>query len=225
MPTLSPPVPRRECDHGVVSTPPTDAPGKIAGSTADKHRKRLLSYSTKNMIYSVLAVVALTFVWWSFSYQPDESMRRPAEVEPAADFAAREVDWPVWSPVGLPEAWRPTTVSFGTVEGVPDWRQGWVSPATEYVALQQALDPPGAWSESVLAGLEEQEPVSLDGPLGEQEWTVWTGVNDNDEREVALVLAPAPEQAATTIVHGTADVAEMRTFVQALEVIEPTATR
>ncbi len=184
--------------------------------------KRLLSYSGKNMVYSLLAVLALAFAWWSIMPNPEQSQRRPAEVEQAADFASRQAGWPVWSPVGLGAGWTASTVSFATVDGVPDWRQGWVSPAQEYVALQQAVDPTDVWSTSVLEDKTEQAPLTLDGPAGRQEWMVWTGMDHNDVPVVALVREPTAEQPATTIVHGTADIPEMTSFVDALEVIEPT---
>jgi hypothetical protein len=204
-----------------VSTPSTPAPSATPPTSEDARRKRLLSYSSKNMIYSMLAVLVVAFAWWSLMPNPDEPQRRPAEVEQAAGFAAREADWPVWSPVGLPETWSGTSVSYATIDGVPTWRMGWVSPQTEYVALRQTVDPPESWSGEVLRDLEQQGPVALQGPAGEQDWDVYTGVDRNGVPEVALVLAPTPDQPATTIVHGTADVPEIAVFVEALEVAEP----
>lgn len=205
-----------------MSTSSTDARVAPAQSSDDKRRKRLLSYSSKNMIYSLLAVVALAFAWWSITPNPEQSQRRPAQVEEAADFASRQAGWPIWSAVGLGSGWTASTVSFATADGVPDWRQGWVSPTQEYVALQQAVDPADGWSTSALEDKTEQVPLTLDGPAGPQEWVLWSGVDRNDVPVVALVLEPTAEQPATTIVHGTADIPEMTTFVNALEVIEPT---
>lgn len=220
--TLSPLAHRGECDHGRVSTAPTQAPSAPPESGEDKRRKRLLSYSNTNMIYSMLAVVALAFAWWALMPNPPDAQRRPAEVEQAADFASRQADWPVWSPVGLGGEWSPTIARFGATEGVPDWRQNWVSPLQQSVVLQQADGEPDAWISANLDGLTEQPALALGSPGGEQEWAVWTGVNDNDEREVALVLEPTADQPATTVVSGTADIPEMTTFVDALEVVEPT---
>lgn len=182
----------------------------------------MLSYSTKNMIYSLVAVLALAFAWWSIMPNPTESGRRPAEIAQESDYAARQADWPIWSPAGLGEGWTPTVARFGSTDGVADWRQSWVSPLTQYVALQQAVDPTEEWTQEVLAGLQEQEGLTLDTPVGPQDWAVWTGVNANDEREVALVLQPPTDHPALTIVSGTADIPEMTTFVESLALVLPT---
>lgn len=204
-----------------MSTHPTPAAPAAAPTSEDKRRKRLLSYSSKNMFYSMLAVLVVAFAWWSIFPNPDEPQRRPAEVDQAAGFAAREADWPIWSPVDLGEGWSGTSVSYAESEGVPTWRMGWVSPQTQYVAMRQTVEPTEEWRNEVLRGLDAAEPVALVGPAGEQDWDVFTGIDDNGDPEVALVLEPAGNQSATTMVHGTADVAEMATFIESLEVVEP----
>lgn len=201
--TLSPQRRVWECDHGGVS---------------DKRRERLMSYSGKNMVYSMLAVVGLAFAWWAIAPQPEEDQRRPVEVVQIADYAATQAGWPVWSPV-LGEDWTANTAEFATLEGVPTWRTGWTSPETTYVALRQAVDPTDGWRQDVLRGMQQQEDLMLPGPAGEQAWQVFTGVSDNDEDEVSLVLKPSGDQPAVTIVHGTADVAQMSTFVGSLQVV------
>lgn len=172
------------------------------------------------MIYSMVAVVALAFAWWSIAPNPDAAQRLPVPVAPAAGFAAREANWPVWSPVDLAPGWRANTVEYADFDGVDTWQMGWTSPATTYVAMRQAYQPTDAWRALVLRGLEQQEPMTLKGPAGEQQWQVWTGVSDNDEDEVALVLEPLGDQSAVTVVHGTADIPEMAAFVASLEVVE-----
>jgi len=205
VPTLSPSRLLRQCDHRGVS---------------DKRRDRLLSYSGKNMVYSMLAVLGLAFAWWAIAPNPDGSQRPQVQVAPAAGFAAREVDWPVWSPADLGEGWRTNTVEYADLDGVPTWAMGWTSSETTYVAMRQAVDPSSAWRQEVLGGMQQQDRVVLTGPSGEHEWQVWTGVSDNDENEVALVLPSDTEQPAETIVHGTADIPEMTTFIESLEVVD-----
>lgn len=194
----------RQCDHGEVS---------------DKRRERLLSYSGKNMIYSMLAVLGLAFAWWAIAPQPEADQRRPVEVAQVADYASTQADWPVWSP-DLDAGWTANTAEFARLEGVPTWRSGWTSPQTTYVAIKQAVDPTEGWRQDVLQGMQQQQDLGLSGPTGEQVWQVFTGVSDNDEDEVTLVLEPSADQPAVTIVHGTADIPEMSTFVESLDVVE-----
>lgn len=185
---------------------------------SDKRRDRLLSYSSKNMVYSMLAVVALAFMWWAIAPQPEDDQRRPVDVQQIADYSATQADWPLWSPE-LGDGWSANLAKLATLEKVPTWQSGWISPQTRYVALRQARDPGAAWRQDVLGGMQQQEDLMLAGPAGEQAWQLFTGVSDNDENEVALVLESSEDQPAVTIVDGTADVAEMSRFVESLEVV------
>ena len=185
----------------------------------DKRRKRLLSYSAKNMFYSLAAVLVLVFAVWAVTPNPPESQRRPAEIESSASYAASEADWPVWTPKTLDEGWTGSFVRFGVNNQVPTWRIGMVSPQTQFVQIRQAVDPAEEWMAVSLEGVEDQgTTVSFDGPTGTQEWELWTGIDDNDIAQVALVLPPGPEQPAITVVNGTADTPEMAEFIEGLGV-------
>ncbi len=180
---------------------------------------RLLSYSAKNMFYSLAAVLVIVFAAWAISPQPPDQQRRPAEIEKTASFAASEAAWPVWTPEGLDQGWIGTLVSFGPKAQTPTWRLLMVSPRTESVQLRQAVDPSPEWLALSLADVTDQEStLSIAGPDGPAEWEIWTGVSKNDENLVALVLEATPEQPATTVVHGTADTQEMTTFIESLVV-------
>lgn len=190
----------------------------------DKRRKRLLSYSAKNMFYSLAAVLVVVFAVWAITPNPPESQRRPAEIESSASYAAAEADWPVWTPKDLGEGWSGTLVRFGVNNQVDTWRIAMVSPQTQFVQIRQAVDPGKEWLALSLVGLQDQDStVSFVGPTGTQDWEVWTGVDDNDVPQVALVLPPGPDQPATTVVNGTADTGEMAEFIASLEVATPSA--
>jgi len=195
-----------------ATAPPQQSPD-------DKRRKRLLSYSVKNMFYSLAAVLVFVFAAWAISPNPPELQRRPAEIEKTASFAASQATWPVWTPQGLGEAWRGTLVSFDPQAQIPTWRLLMVSPRTQSVQLRQAIEPNTEWLDVSLSDVTDQgSTLSITGPNGPAEWEIWTGVSDNDENLVALVLEPTPDQPATTVVNGTADTQEMSTFIESLEV-------
>ncbi|MGB5951745.1 MAG: DUF4245 family protein [Ornithinimicrobium sp.] len=186
-----------------------------------KASQRLMNYSVKNMFYSMAAVMVVVFAVWAITPNPPEAQRRPAEIESTASFAATQADWQVWSPQGLGSEWVASFVRYGSSEGSPTWRLGMISPEIQSVQLRQAVDPSPAWEAVSLKGLTEQGASSFDGPTGQQEWTVWTGVDANDVPQVGLVLAPQGSQEATTIINGTADTAEVAEFIAALEVVSP----
>ncbi|MGB3687491.1 MAG: DUF4245 family protein [Ornithinimicrobium sp.] len=186
-----------------------------------KASKRLMNYSVKNMFYSMAAVLVVVFAVWAVTPNPPDSQRRPAEIASTASFAAAEADWQVWSPEDLDPAWVGSFVGYAQFEGISTWRLGMITPGEQFVQLRQAVDPSLVWQDVSLAGLTEKSTVTFDGPAGAQEWSVWTGVDDNDVPQVGLVLEPLGDQRATTIINGTADTEEMATFVAALTVVPP----
>lgn len=189
-----------------------EAPSAPAPDPGDRRHQRLLSYSTKNMVYSVLAVLALAFGVWALMPPGDAIQRRPVEVDIVAAYAAEQSGHPVWVPVDLPEGWQVTTVRLSTVAGERTWRLGAVSPSEEYAVLSQAVGPDEAWHEAVLGETGSLGELPLEGPSGRQRWQLWSGGG-----ETALVLGPHEGQPATTVVHGSASQAELAEFVAHLE--------
>lgn len=176
---------------------------------------RLRNYSTKNMIYSMLAVLALAFAWWTLMPNPDEPLeRRPVEVGFVADYAAQQSDFAVWSPeAALEQDWTANFASFETYAGSLSWRVGMVSPQDQYVEISQTAEATEEWLAALTdkAG-EEVGTRTITGPDGPQEWVVYEG----DER--ALVLEPGPGQTGTTVVRATADWPEIEQFIALLQV-------
>lgn len=176
---------------------------------------RLLSYSVKNMVYSLLAVFALAFAWWALMPNPDKLERRPVDVAPVASYAAAESDFPVWTPEAVGEGWTANFASFETYAGSLSWRVGLVTPGEEYVEVSQTGDGTDGW----LGALTEKAggPAgtrTITGPDGSQEWTAYEG----DER--AVVLGPTDDRPATTVVRGTAGWDEIEQFIGLLEVAD-----
>ncbi len=181
---------------------------------------RLLSYSAKNMFYSLAAVLVLVLAVWAVTPNPPELQRRPPEIEKTASFAAAEADWPVWTPEGLVEqGWRGILVNYGKNTQTDTWRLSMSSPQTQFVQLRQAVEPSDEWLEVSLNDLTDQDTtLTLTGPAGPADWEIWTGTDENDVAVVALVLEPTADQPATTIINGTADTQEIATFVESLVV-------
>lgn len=199
------------------SAPPTQARGPQA--PGDKRRKRLASYTVRNMVYSVLPVAAIALAWWSITYNPQEQQTRPAEVEPAASYAVQQAEHPVWVPEPG-DGWRPTVARFDSqVEDVPTWHVSYETPEGEYVALHQAADVTPDWSETVLSGGEAVKEESLRGPSGEQTWEVFEGPRPSNA-EQAWVLGPEATDGSTVVVSATAGLepAELQHFLDSVEV-------
>lgn len=193
----------------------TVQPRPAPESSESKRRKRLASYTVRNMVWSVLAVLGIVLAWWSITFNPQESQRRAPEVTQTATYVAQEADWPVWVPE-LGEGWTPTVVWFDPIEDVQTWHVSYTSPQGRYVALHQAADVTPEWMATVLKGADEVGTVDLGGPAGEQSWTQWRGAPDSNA-EHGYVLGPEQTGGTTVALHGTATQEEFEAFLAALE--------
>lgn len=216
------------CDHGAVSqttpapagspTEPAEPAGEPGpGSTPqDRRRRRLASYTVRNMVYSMLLVLLVVLAWWSTTSNPSESQRRPPEVAQTATFVADQAEWPVWVPEPG-KGWTPTVVWYDSrVEGVPTWHISYTSPSGEYVALHQGGDVTQDWVAEVLPDARDTgEEVTLPGPGGKRAWQRWEGpVDGNAER--GYLLGPETTEGSTVALHGTAEQAEFEAFLESV---------
>ncbi|WP_194288452.1 DUF4245 domain-containing protein [Ornithinicoccus halotolerans] len=203
-----------------MTAPPSDQPRPQPESAAKRSRQRLRSYSTKNMVYSMLAVLALVFVVWAIQPADSEQLQRqPVEVVSPARYAQEQSGWPLWVAGELEQGWTATYARYSAVAQVRSWRVGWSTPEGEHAALDQT----GA-SGSALAGWqralvgEDATQVGrreIDGPEGTASWQVWQGSG-----ATSLVLPPAQPgagQQVTTVVHGTAELAELTRLAESLQ--------
>ncbi|GAA5158772.1 DUF4245 domain-containing protein [Ornithinimicrobium tianjinense] len=199
-----------------MSNEPVESrPTVVSPSPEDKRRKRLASYSVQNMIWSTLAVGAVALAWWSLTFNPSESQRRPPEVTQTATYVVEQSPWPVWVPEPG-DRWVPTVVSYEPLEGVQTWHISYTSPEGEYVALHQAADVTDTWRAAVLGAAQEDGEVRLDGPGGTRIWQAWEGEKgSNSER--AYVLGPEETGGSTTVLHGTASPEEFQAFLKVIE--------
>lgn len=187
-------------------------------SAAEKRRKRLASYTFRNMVYSVLAVAALAMIWWSLTYNPQEQQTRAAEVGPAVSYAAEQSDFQIWLPEPG-EGWRPTVARFDTqLQDIPTWHLSFETPEGQYVALYQAADVTEEWTEEVLAEGEPVGEATLGGPAGQQVWQAYEGPRPSNAEE-AWVLGPQATGGSTVVVAATAALsdAELQHFLDSVE--------
>lgn len=182
----------------------------------DRRRKRLASYTVRNMVYSMLLVALLVLAWWSMTYNPDVPQRQAPELTQTTAYVVEQAPWPVWVPAPG-EGWAPTVVWYDArVAGVPTWHVSYTSPEGEYVALHQAAEVTEDWVAQVLPGATATgEQATLPGPGGAQTWQVWEGPEDGNA-ETGYLIGPEVTGGSTVAVHGTARRAEFEAFLESV---------
>ncbi|MFF2195088.1 DUF4245 domain-containing protein [Streptomyces sp. NPDC058157] len=119
--------------------------------------------------------------------------------------ARRAAPYPVAAPVGLPEQWRATSVTFER-KNANAWHLGFLDPQQQYVAIEQSTDA----SQKNLAKLTQKAaPTGQSQQVGDRAWERWDG-----EKYDALVRQ---DQGYVTVVTGTGSFEQLGAMAAALE--------
>lgn len=119
--------------------------------------------------------------------------------------ARRAAPYPVAAPVGLPEQWRATSVTFER-KNANAWHLGFLDPEQQYVAIEQSTD---ASKKNLDELTRKAAPTGQTQQVGDRVWERWDG-----EKYDALVRQ---EQGYVTVVTGTASFERLGAMAAALE--------
>lgn len=183
-----------------------DDPDAVAADRALRQRKRLRQ-TVRDMVLSMVVVagaVLLLVAPWNWR-TPDPV--KEVDVTPVVTGAREAYDWPVLAPVGLPAGWRATSARIETAgDGEPIVVLGWVSPATQYVGLQQS---PTRMTDFVPSVTLKGEPGGT-ATIGSDTWTRY--VNGDGTRRSLVRTASG----ITYVVTGTGPWSEIEGFTRTL---------
>ncbi|QES49940.1 DUF4245 domain-containing protein [Streptomyces venezuelae] len=119
--------------------------------------------------------------------------------------ARRVAPYPLAAPVGLPQEWRATSVTYKKKDAHA-WHLGFLDPDNQYVAVEQSSDP----SDAYLAKVTQQATATgQQQQVGGVAWERWDGPKYD-----ALVRT---EQGHVTVVTGTASFEQLAKMAAALE--------
>ncbi len=183
-----------------------DDPVVVAAEREARQKKRLRQ-TVRDMLLSMLLVTGVVLVLvapWNWR-TPDPV--KEVDAAPVIAGAREAYDWPVLAPQDLPASWRATSARIETAgDGQPVVVLGWVSPATEFVGLQQS---PTKMTDFV-------STVTLKGLAGDDVTIgsdTWTRYENGDETRRSLVRTAG---GVTYVVTGTGDWPEIEGFTATL---------
>ncbi|GLF94428.1 DUF4245 domain-containing protein [Streptomyces yaizuensis] len=162
----------------------------------------------RDMILSMAAIGSVVGVVYLFLPNDGDADADPTK---AVDYsvemvtAQRAAPYPVLVPQGLPEGWKPTSVSY---KGYADdsWHIGFLDPDREYVAIEQSTEAKGKFVPKVTHQAEDTGRTQrIDG----ETWQRWEGAKYD-----ALVRL---DKGVTTVVTGTAGPEQLARMAAALE--------
>ncbi len=180
------------------------------GGDADRPSRSSYQRSAPALIGALITVLALIAAVWALSRFQHRGVSDPAQpIDYSAELAAVRESAPfaVLAPSSTPAGWHATSVAW---DGEPPdlaWHLGYLTDAGEYVGLEEGNgDSPAFVAASTQAAVAGR-PVLINGHP-------WRTLSSTDGHEHALVRRI---QGVTTVVTGTAPVADLETFAQSLE--------
>jgi hypothetical protein len=183
---------------------------ETAQETADRKAaasaKRRSNQTVLNLVIATVASLAIVAFLVSVVVRPE-----PPAVEPI-DFAgiAAETGETVVVPV-LPPGWSANDARFGNSHEVPTWYVGFITPGTQFIALEQGLDANPSWLEATLDGATATTTARVD----ELTWTVYDQREAKDPGNFAYSMSTEVD-GTTIVLHGTAVTEEFRVLAASI---------
>ncbi|MBT2489189.1 DUF4245 domain-containing protein [Streptomyces sp. ISL-96] len=162
--------------------------------------------TVRSMMLSMAAIGAVAASVYMFIPHDDSvDPIKPVDYRVELITARRAAPYPVAAPVGLPETWKPTSVTYDRQDGNA-WHLGFLDPERQYVAVEQSNGPAEKFVHKVSQRAAKTEKTVL---VGGETWQRWEGPKYD-----ALVRE---EKGATTVVTGTASQERLAEMAGALE--------
>jgi hypothetical protein len=175
---------------------------------APPKRSGMLSKTSRDMVLSLLAVLAFGAVMYMFIPHSGKSAVHEVPYRDSYLSAERAAPYRILEPVGLSAGYRATSVDYDPSTSA--WHLGFIDPGGQYVALEQSGAKDGAdrqsWFSDVTTGAAKAGGVQT---VSGQTWTKYRG-----DRYRALVRHEAKD---TLVVTGTESWARLGAFAASLK--------
>src|SRR6478752_7162538 len=167
-----PRAPRVVAELGRPETPEETAARKAENSL--KHRQR---QTTMNLVYALVASLALVLVIVLVVPRSDTPMEPDIDVAATAAQAQAAVSAPLAVPE-LPEGWRANAAEIrrSDADQVTAWYVGYLTPDDEFIGMYQAIDANPTWVAELLARTSATGTTTIDGVS----WTVHDNRSTSD---------------------------------------------
>ncbi|MGV8895411.1 MAG: DUF4245 domain-containing protein [Rhodoglobus sp.] len=175
---------------------------ETAQRKAENSRKHRANQTALNLIGATVASLAIVAFLIIVVVRPTPAPAESIDYAAIASQAQVNSEEPLIAPA-LPETWTANDARFETTEQVPTWYIGFITPDTQFIALNQGIDANPTWQAAILNNARETGSVTIDG-------VTWSEFDQRDSRSpgnfaYSLVTITG---GSTIVLHGTADDAE-----------------
>lgn len=184
-----------------------ETPEETAARKAENSRKHRANQTLRNLIWSLVASVALMLLIVIVVVRPDQPAREAVDFAAVAAEAQPTIDEPLAVP-SVPAQWKSNNADLGeSNDGVSSWYIGFITPSSQFIALNQGIDANPTWLITLLDQHLATGTETIDG----REWTVYDARDSDDPGNLAYAMVTEAGD-STYVLYGTADDNEFRTF-------------
>lgn len=184
---------------------------ETAARKAENSRKHRANQTLRNLVFALLASLAVVFVLVLVVVRPDGVPR--AAVNYRADAAASEAQaGQVLAAPPLADGWSANDDGLTTgSDSVLAWKLGFITPSHQYIGLAQGIDANPTWVANELANARSTGATSIGG----HDWSVYDRRADQDPGNYAYSLSTVIGS-SSIVLHGTAPTKEFTTLATAV---------
>jgi hypothetical protein len=216
-----PPAPRPATEAVVTSAsrPPRvvaelgrpETPQETADRRAENSRKHRANQTLRNLVFALLASLAVVFVLVLVVVRPDGPPRAAVDYRTDAAQSRQQAGQTLAAPP-LSPGWRANSDGITTgSDKIIAWSVGFITPGQQYIALVQGIDANTTWLANRLENRPSTGPTTIDG----REWTVYDRRTDPSPGNYAYSLSTVIG-ASSIVLHGTASTTEFETLAAAI---------
>ena len=183
---------------------------ETAQRKAENSRKHRANQTALNLVGATVASLAIVAFLIIVVVRPTPAPAESIDYITIAGQAQVNSDQPLLAPV-LPDTWGANDARFESRSQVPTWYIGFVTPKTQFIALNQGIDANPTWQATVLDNATETGSVTIDGVT----WTVFDQRDSASPGNCAYSMATTFGD-STIVLHGTASDSEFEALATAI---------
>jgi len=187
-----------------------ETPQETADRRAAAAAKRRGNQTTFNLIIATVASLGVVLLLVLVVVRPDPGPAQPIDVASIAADAQPSAGVPLVVPA-LPDGWNANAARFGVVSEVPTWYVGYVTPDTQFIAVNQGIEANATWLAETVNDLTSTGTANVDGT----QWLLYENRAGRDAGNYGYAMS-AEIDGSTIVLHGTASDVEFQTMAIAV---------
>ncbi|CAN5279075.1 hypothetical protein BH11ACT4_BH11ACT4_20130 [soil metagenome] len=187
-----------------------ETPEETAARRAENSRRHRSNQTLLNLVVALVASLGIVLFLVVIVVRPQAAPVAAVDYRAIAADAQSGTSEQLIVPT-LPEGWSSNRAEFGTTAEVLDWYIGFLTPSTQFIALDQGIDANPTWRAGVLDNAKSTGAVSIDG----LDWTIYDRRTVQRPGNFAYSMSTTIG-ASTVLLHGTASTEEFQVLAAAI---------